>query len=103
MEMNELLTSLLTNPATAAPIINALVEKYKPILYSACGALFGMCEDLVNNDDTYALVATDKRKMFDAYVNAGFSEEQAMAFIINSNLDRVKFSKEINNVTNTLN
>lgn len=103
MEFKELLMLFLTTPETAQPIIKATIDKYKPIIYSVCGELFSIYEDMVNNDNTYATIAKDKWKMFSAYVNAGFSESQAMALIINSNLNRIELSREVRGISNTLN
>ena len=94
MEFEKLLEILLSNPDTANQIVKSTIGKYKPALYSIGSELLGIYSDFVKNDDTYATVATDKKKMFDAYVNVGFSEDQAMALIINNNINRINAIKE---------
>lgn len=77
---------LLKNPETAPSLIPKLVEQYKPIVYSICNELLNMMKDYANNTEYFETHAKIKKQQFDAYVNAGFTEDQAIAFIINDNL-----------------
>lgn len=77
--MEELLKALLSSPEG----ISAVVSQYKPLLYAVCKEIWSMYKDLVNNEEYYAVSAQAKKKSFDALVNVGFSESQALALMIN--------------------
>lgn len=76
--MEELLKSLLSSPEG----VKAIVQQYKPLLYSVCGEIFGMYKDLVDNDEYYEVNAANKRKQFNALIKQGFTEDQAMQIVI---------------------
>ena len=88
--MEELIQKILENPELVSPILSGMVDKYKPILYAVCKEFLGIMEDYANSDQLFNLQAKIKRKIFDAYVEAGFSEEQAISFILNDNLQLVQ-------------
>lgn len=89
--MNELILKLITeNPDTIVGKVHEYIEKYKPLIYGLCGECVKIASDYVNNDDIYKLKAIAKKKAFDAYKEAGFTEDQAIAFIINDNLQLMK-------------
>lgn len=75
--------------------VSTYIEKYKPTAYALLKELLKIYEDYANNTEFPALAAKTKKNMFDAYVGAGFTEEQAMAFLINSNLERLEYVKKI--------
>ena len=81
--MNSLFDSLLENPEEAKQLIEGMVEKYKPLLYSVCNELFGIYKDFSNNLEYPATIAKVRRNQFNAYVEVGFTEEQAMVLMIN--------------------
>lgn len=76
--MEELLKGLLSSPEG----VKAIVQQYKPLLYSVCGELFGMYKDLVDNDEYYEVNAANKRRQFNALIKQGFTEEQAMEIVL---------------------
>lgn len=90
-----LIKMLVENPDAVVTLVHEYVEQYKPVVYGVCGEALEVAKDYVNNDDLYELRATAKKKAFDAYVKAGFSEDQAIAFIINDNLQLMKNIKEM--------
>lgn len=94
--MNELLKELLKmeNPDAAAVLVKAFIEKYKTAAYSMLEDLHTIYKDYANNKEYFKTVATVKKNQYDAYLEAGFSEEQATAFLINDNL------KLLNNIKN---
>ena len=94
--MNELLKELLKmeNPDAAAILAKALIEKYKTAAYSMLEDFHEIYKDYANNKEYFKTVATVKKNQYDAYLEAGFSEEQATAFLINDNL------KLMNNIKN---
>ena len=65
-------------------MIKEYINKYKPTVYMVCKEMLEIMKDFVKNDDYY------KRNMYDAYVKTGFSEDQAMALILNDNLQLMK-------------
>lgn len=77
--MEELLKALLSSPEG----ISAIVSQYKPLFYAVCKEIWSIYKDLVNNEEYYAVSAQAKKKSFDALVNVGFSESQALALMIN--------------------
>ena len=90
-----LIKMLAENPDAVVALVHGYIEQYKPVVYGLCGEALEVAKDYVNNDDLYELRATTKKKAFDAYVKAGFSENQAIAFIINDNLQLMKNLKEM--------
>ena len=77
--MEELLKLLTSYPES----ITGIVEQYKPVLYAVCGELFQMFKDLTNNDDYFATNAQYSWKTMSAYMDAGFSREEAFAMLMN--------------------
>ena len=76
--MDDILKSLLLSPDG----ISAIVSQYKPILYTICNEFFGIYKDLLNNDDWFVANAKYERKRFEALVNEGFTEDQAMQIVL---------------------
>lgn len=93
MNTEKLLELMLENPETIPVLIPELVKKYKPTIYSVCNELHNMVKDYANNTEWFETFAKIKKQQFDAYVDAGFTEEQAIAFIINDNLQLVQNMK----------
>lgn len=100
MNAEKILEMMLENPDTIPALVPALVEKYKPALYSICNELHNMLKDYSNNTEYFETNAKIKKQIFDAYVNAGFSEEQAIVFMIN---DNIKLMNSIKNTTRNIN
>ncbi len=97
--MEKLLEILLENPETASVIISGAVEKYKPILYTVCREFLNIMKDYANNDEVFELQAHLKKKSYDAYTSVGFSDEQAMALLLNDNLQLIQNMKQISTST----
>ena len=91
----ETLSSLLEESPESLPyLLNSTVEKYKPIIYSLCNALFAMWKDLANNKDYFSTGAVFNKNQYDAYVEAGFSEDQAMMLLLR---DKINIQEAIKN------
>lgn len=98
--MNELLLKMITeNPDSMVEVTKEYIEKYKPAVYAICKEALEIMKDYAENKEICEVVAIRKKNQFDAYVSVGFTEEQAIAFILNDNLQLVKSMKEINNST----
>lgn len=82
MNLDTILDLLLKDPDASKVIVSSAIERYKPLLYSICGELFGIYKDLVNNDEYYNTMALYDKKKLDALVNVGFSRDEAMDIII---------------------
>lgn len=95
--METILKILMEDPNVAMATISAYVTKYKPLAYGIGNELLLIMKDYVDNDEIFNVAASLKKKQYDAYVSVGFTEEQAIAFIINDNL------KLIHNIKNNSN
>lgn len=94
MNIEKLIEVMIESPETIPTLIPSLVEQYKPAIYTICNELHNMMKDYANNTEYFATCAKIKRQQFDAYVNAGFTEDQAIAFIINDNLKLMENMKK---------
>lgn len=101
MNTEKILEMMLENPDTIPALVPALVEKYKPAFYSVCNEVHNMLKDYANNTEYFETCAKIKKQQFDAYVNAGFTEDQAIAFIINDNLKLMESIKNQSYKINT--
>ncbi len=93
--MEKILELFMSNPDLIMPVVKEYVEKYKPMVYSLVQEIVGVYEDYSNNTDYPAVVAKTKKNMYDAYVNAGFTEDQALALMINDNIQLMKNIKQV--------
>ncbi len=88
--MEQLLEILLTNPETASALIHEYAEKYKPAIYAVGKEMLTVFDDLSKNKEFFKVKARIRKNQFDAYCAAGFSEDQAMALLLNDNLQLMK-------------
>lgn len=94
--MEQLLLKLMTsNPEDFVEIARTYINKYKPAVYEICKEVLAVAKDFAENKEVCEVAATHKKNLFDAYVKAGFTEEQAIAFILNDNLQLMKNMKQI--------
>lgn len=101
MNTEKLLELMFESPETIPVLIPSLVEQYKPTIYSVCNEFHKMMKDYADNTEYFETCAKIKKQQFDAYVNAGFSEDQAIAFIINDNLKLMESIKNQSSKINT--
>ena len=97
--MEAILKLLLTNPDAITDIVKDYINKYKPVIYGIAQELANVYEDYANNKEYAATVAKAQKNFYDAYVNAGFSEDQAFALLIDKN---IKFANSVKNYSNSL-
>lgn len=93
--MEKILELLMSKPELIMPVLKEYIEKYKPMAYSMAQEVVEVYKDYSNNTDYPAVVAKTKRNMFDAYVGAGFTEDQALALMINDNIQLMKNIKQV--------
>lgn len=98
--MDKILELLMENPEMLTPVIKEYIRKYKPIVYSVIQEIFDVYKDFANNEDYFKTVAKVKMNIYDAYINAGFTDTQAMALILNDNLRLVN---SVNSICNSVN
>ena len=97
--MNELLTSLLENPDELKGMIKEQVGQYKPLVYMIGQELLEVYKDFANNTEYFNAKAKVRKNQYDAYVEVGFTKEQAMVFLL-ADIDNMK--KSISNITNSV-
>jgi hypothetical protein len=76
------------SPESAGEFISELVQTYKPVVYGIFGEFFEMYKDLSGNDEYFAEVALSKEKLLCAYLEAGFTREEALLFLLDSELKK---------------
>ena len=86
MNVEKLIELMMENPETIPMLIPELVNKYKPIIYSIGEEIHNILKDYADNTEYFKTNAKIKKQTFDAYIDAGFSEDQAIAFMINDNI-----------------
>lgn len=90
MNKEDILKLLLENPQVAVMVIKEIVNKYKPIAYDILQEVVEVYKDYSNNTEFPAIAAKVKKNWYDAYINVGFTEDQALALMINDNLKLMK-------------
>lgn len=82
------------------PVIKEYINKYKPMVYDLAQEAVEVYKDYSNNTEYPAIVAKTKKNMYDAYVSVGFTEDQALALMINDNIQLMKNIKQTSSATN---
>ena len=95
--MEDLIKSLLTNPEEIPEIINEMGGELKPIIAAVFAGLASIVEEYSKNKDLPKYLAEVKKNKYDAYLEAGFTADQAMAFLLSSELQTQQYIK--NNLT----
>ena len=93
--MEKILELLMSTPEMLVPITREYINKYKPIIYGLAQEIVAVYKDYSNNTEYPTIVAKTKKNMYDAYVSVGFTEDQALALMINDNLQLMKNVKQI--------
>lgn len=102
--MEAILKLLGENPNMILPIIKGYLNEYKPLVYGILQEFVEIYKDYSENTEYPAIAAKVKKNMYDAYVNAGFTEDQAMALMINDNIQLMNgIKKTVNNSINSNN
>lgn len=98
--MDKILELLMSKPEMLAPVIKEYINKYKPMVYDLAQEVVEVYKDYSNNTEYPTIVAKTKKNMYDAYVSVGFTEDQALAPMINDNIQLMKNIKQISNSVN---
>ena len=91
--MEQILRLLMENPETLTSVIKEYVNK--PVVYGLAQEVVEIYKDYSNNTEYPAVVAKTRKNMYDAYVSVGFTEDQALALMINDNIQLMKNVKQI--------
>ncbi len=70
------------------------------MVYDLAQEVVEVYKDYSNNTEYPTIVAKTKKNMYDAYVSVGFTEDQALALMINDNIQLMKNIKQISNSVN---
>lgn len=85
------LTSLL-------PLISEIIESYKPFVYGLLQEVVKIYADYANNTEVPALNAKVSKNKYDAYVAAGFTEDQAFSLLMKDANQSAKSSAELSSL-----
>lgn len=84
--MDKLFEVFMESPEAGFALLKSMIEKYKPMAYETVDIIMDIYKDFANNIEYPATVAKVKKNMYDAYLAAGFNEDQALALMINDNI-----------------
>lgn len=84
--METILRLLMENPENLGEVVKSYIVKYKEPVYDVLKELMVIAKDYSENTEYPAICAKIKKNTYDAYVNAGFTEDQALALMINDNI-----------------
>ena len=79
--LDKLMQGVLGNPEIVQTIVQNITEQYKPVIYTILNEILVAYEELSENERVAKVAAKLKRNYFNAYIEAGFTEEQAMEFL----------------------
>lgn len=99
--MDKIIEAFMEDPETGFTLLKLLIEKYKPMAYEIGNIFVDIYKDFANNTEYPAVVAKAKKNMYDAYVEAGFTEDQALALMINDNIKLMDNIKKASAKSNT--
>ena len=97
-----LLSTVLGDPQMMQEIISNTVAQYRPVVYTALEELFAAYEDLANNERVFKAQASMKYNTYKAYIDAGFTSEQATLFLVDSDSARKRILNQIVSVGNSV-
>ena len=101
--MEKILELLMSNPEAIVTVVKEYINKYKPMVYDLAQEVVEVYKDYSNNTEYPAVVAKTKKNMYDAYVAVGFTADQALALMINDNIQLMKNMKQISSSSNKKN
>lgn len=100
MEFAELLQTILVDPSGAYDQLDLLATQLKPLIDGSAKKLVDYYEEYVENSDRLCIArATSFKKKYDAYIEVGFNEDQAMALVLNDKEFITRVAEKANVVT----
>ena len=93
-EVEQILNLLTEDPEILTSVIKELITTYKPMVYELAQEVVEIYKDYASNTEYPATVAKVKKNMYDAYISVGFTEDQALALMINDNIQLMKSIKQ---------
>lgn len=99
--METILRLLMENPENLGEVVKSYIVKYKEPVYDVLKELMVIAKDYSENTEYPAICAKIKKNTYDAYVNAGFTEDQALALMINDNIRLMENIKKSSNKVTT--
>lgn len=95
--METILRLLMENPENLGEVVKSYITKYKEPVYDVLKELMVIMKDYSENTEYPAICAKIKKNTYDAYVNVGFTEDQALALMINDNIRLMENIKKSSN------
>lgn len=95
--MEMILRLLMENPENLGEVVKSYITKYKEPVYDVLKELMVIMKDYSENTEYPAICAKIKKNTYDAYVKAGFTEDQALALMINDNIRLMENIKKSSN------
>lgn len=77
------------------PFIKMTIEKYKPFVYELFHEVVKILNDYSNNTELPAISARITKNQYDAFIAAGFSEDQAFSLLMKNSIQAGKSSAEL--------
>ena len=93
--MEKLIEVFMESPEAGFALLKGMIEKYKPMAYETVGIIMDIYKDFANNTEYPETVAKVKKNMYDAYLAVGFNEDQALALMINDNIQLMNNVKKL--------
>lgn len=93
--MEKLVEVFMESPEAGFALLKGMIEKYKPMAYEVADIIMDVYKDFANNAEYPAAVAKAKKNMYDAYLTVGFNEDQALALMINDNIQLMNNIKKL--------
>ena len=91
--LSKLLTAMI-DPDSLPETINEYTEKAKPLIRATGKAVLDIYEEVASNERYPMIRAMSAKKMYDAFVGVGFTDDQALALMINDNIQLMKNIKD---------
>lgn len=95
--METILRLLMENPENLGEVVKSYITEYKEPVCDVLKELMVIMKDYSENTEYPAIQARTKKNMFDAYVSVGFTENQALALMINDNIRLMENIKKSSN------
>lgn len=80
--MEKILEALCKHPEMAEMVLSGVVEQYKPLIYAVGNEILKIYQDYANNKKLAMAKATVRKNQYDAYMQVGFTEAEAMSLLL---------------------